>query len=552
MSAQAQNGKTRERNVHALERNYDGIIIGAGHHGLVLGAYLAKAGLDILVVERRLDYGGGLSTKEVTEPGFYHNLHSINHFHISETPWFKDLGLGERVTYITPRYEFGQAHSDGTALVLGRDLEETVANIARFSKKDAATFREWNRKGERITANIFLPERYSEPLPQTEREALLSRTMLGREFLAVTKRQPLDVVQELFENEHVRLLFLFKVSLFGTWLVDTLSTSPMGSVIRAFDLETGYQLCHGGSFNLARGLMETFIAAGGHYQPQVAIDRILIEGGQATGISLADGRTVRAAFIASTLDVHQTFEQLVGRGQLPEPFRRKLDGFRYTPWTIYGLHLALHESPRFAAASFDPNIDRALKWSIGAETMEDLFAAHRDVQAGRVPKLVQFGSGPLSLLDPTQAPPGKHTTYAWHVMPLSPDLGGQHHDEFQEEFADKIIETWARYCPNMTRRNIIARHIYTARDYACELINMRSGDIFMGAFNADQVMYNHFGYRSPIANLYNAGSAGHPGGAISGGAGYITAGIIARDLGLKPWWKPWDARAILAAMPQAA
>src|SRR6516162_3184289 len=119
----------------------------------------------ILVVERRLDYGGGLSTKEVTEPGFYHNLHSINHFQISEAPWFKDLGLGERVTYITPRYEFGQAHSDGTALVLGRDLEETVANIARFSKKDAATFREWNRKGERITANIFLPERYSEPLP---------------------------------------------------------------------------------------------------------------------------------------------------------------------------------------------------------------------------------------------------------------------------------------------------------------------------------------------------------------------------------------------------
>jgi phytoene dehydrogenase-like protein len=159
------------------------------------------------------------------------------------------------------------------------DACRDLANIARFSKKDAATFREWNRKGERITANIFLPERYSEPLPQTEREALLSRTMLGREFLAVTKRQPLDVVQELLENEHVRLLFLFKVSLFGTWLVDTLSTSPMGSVIRAFDLETGYQLCQGGSFNLARGLMETFIAAGGHYQPQVAIDRIIIEGG---------------------------------------------------------------------------------------------------------------------------------------------------------------------------------------------------------------------------------------------------------------------------------
>ena len=74
---------------------------------------------------------------------------------------------------------------------------------------------------------------------------------------------------------------------------------------------------------------------------------------------------------------------------------------------------------------------------------------------------------------------------------------------------------------------------------------MRGGDIFMGAFNAEQVMYNHFGYRTPIANLYYAGSAAHPGGAISGGSGYISAGIIARDLGLEPWWQPWDARAAL-------
>src|SRR5882757_9264554 len=86
-----------------LERSYDGIIIGAGHHGLVLGSYLAKAGLDILLVDRRLAYGGGLNTTEATAPGFYHNLHSINHFHISETPWFRDLGLASRVTYITPR-----------------------------------------------------------------------------------------------------------------------------------------------------------------------------------------------------------------------------------------------------------------------------------------------------------------------------------------------------------------------------------------------------------------------------------------------------------------
>jgi phytoene dehydrogenase-like protein len=538
----------------ALEKAYDGIIIGAGHHGLILGSYLARAGLDILLVDRRLTYGGGLSTREVTLPGFYHNLHSINHFHISEAPWFKDLNLDEHVTYITPRYEFGQAHQDGSALVLGRDLEESVANIARFSKKDAATFREWNGKAEKITAQIFLPERYAEPLPRKEREALLSRTALGREFIEVSNRQPIDVVRELFENEHVRLLFLFKVSLFGTWLVDTLSkTSPMGSVIRAFDLESGYQLCQGGSFNLARGLMEVFIASGGTFQPQVNIERIVIENGKAAGIELTDGRTARARqFVASTLDVHQTFESLVGSEQLPLAFLKKLDGFQYTTWSLFGLHLALNDSPRFAAEKFDPNINRTLKWSIGAETMEDLFSAHQDVQAGRVPKIVQFGSGPLSLLDPTQAPPGKHTTYCWHVMPLNPELGGKSYETFKEEFSDRIIECFARYCPNMTSKNILGRYVYTGREYIQELINMRCGDIFMGAFNAEQVMYNHFGYRSPIPNLYNAGSAGHPGGAISGGAGYISAGIIANDLGLKPWWTPWNARAALESLPQLA
>lgn len=535
----------------ALERTYDGIIIGAGQHGLVLGSYLAKSGLKILLVDRRLQYGGGLTTVEATQPGFYHNLHSINHFHIGEAPWFKDLGLADKVTYITPRYEFGQPHQDGSALVFGRDLDETLANVARFSKKDAQTFKEWNHKAEEITRSIFFPERYAEPLPREERERYLARSPVGRDFMEIAQRQPLEIVEELFENEHVKLLFLFKVSLFGTWLTDTLSkTSPMGSLIRAFDLESGYQLCQGGSFNLARGLMETFIAAGGTFEPQVNIDRIVVENGKASGIALADGRTVRATqFVASTLDVHTTFEHLLGQEQLPQAFAKKVADHKYTAWTLFGLHLALKETPRFHAESFDPNIRRTLKWSIGAETMGDLMSAFEDVNAGRPPRTIQFGSGPLSLLDPTQAPPGRHTTYAWHVMPEHPDIGTQSYEDFKQEFSEKILEKWARYCPNMTRDNIVGQYVYTAREYVQELPNMRNGDIFMGAFNADQVMYNHFGYRTPIGNLYMAGSAGHPGGAISGGAGYITAGLIARDLGLKPWWKPWDAAAALQTLP---
>lgn len=531
-------------------KTYDGIVIGAGQHGMILATYLARAGLDILLVERRLMHGGGLATTEATLPGFYHNSHSINHFHITETPWFHDLGLRETVPYVTPRYEFGQPHPDGSALVFSRDLEETLANVARFSKKDAETFRAWNAKAERATHDILLPERFSEPLSKAEREDLLSRTEIGRQFLDVTKREPFPLVDELFEHEWVKLLFLFKVSLFGTWLVDTTGReSPQGSVMRAFDLDTGYQLCRGGSFNLARGLMERFVEAGGHYRNQTHISRIVVEGGKAAGIETSEGETIRARqFVASTADVHQTFEDWIGREQLPADYLTKLDDFKYTAWTLFGVHFALDESPNFTAAADDPTLNRAQKWNVGAESIEDLLSAHEDVKNGRVPSVIQFGSGALSLNDPAQAPPGKHTTYAWHVMPLDPDIGDRSWEQFEGEFTQAIIDRFAQFAPNMTRDNILGTHTYTARTYAQELINMRSGCIFMGALSADQVMYNHWGYRSPVEGLYMAGSACHPGGAISGGAGYISAGLIAKDLGIEPWWEPVDARRALEAL----
>ena len=137
-------------------------------------------------------------------------------------------------------------------------------------------------------------------------------------------------------------------------------------------------------------------------------------------------------------------------------------------------------------------------------------------------------------------------------LPLHPDTGGRDYETFKDEFSDRIIETFARYCPNMTRQNIIGQYAYTGQEYVQELVNMRGGDIFMGAFNAEQVMYNHFGYRTPIPNLYYAGSAAHPGGAISGGPSYIAASVIARDLGITPWWQPADAREALEKIGKAA
>ena len=533
---------------HQNDASYDGIIIGAGHHGLILGNYLAQAGLRVLLVERRGQFGGGLSTEQRTLPGFRHNLHSINHFSVTSTPWYRDLGLDARVPYVTPRYEFAQPHADGSALIFSRDLDETLANIARFSAKDAKTFREWNALAEELTRRIFLRERFSEPLAADERDELLSASAMGREFLALTRRQPGEVVEDLFEDERLKVLFLFKLSLFGTVLHETLGTSsPLGSLIRAFDLATGYQLCQGGSWNLARGLMDRFVASGGQYLDNAHVERIIVDAGRASGVQLADGRTLRArSFVASTVDVHQTFESMIGRDQLPSAYRDKVDAFHYTSWSLFGVHFALKEAPRYTSASFDPNINQALKYNIGSETIASLMEAHREVEDGRVPSNVQFGGGALSVLDPTQAPPGRHTAYAWHVVPYDPTQDPATVKAANETLADAILEKWRAYAPNMVPDNVLGRYCYSAHDYANEIINMRGGDIFMGELSADQVMHNHFGYRTPIEGLYMAGSAAHPNGAITGGAGYISAGLIAHDLDLTPWWKPMDARVELA------
>ena len=135
-------------------------------------------------------------TKEATAPGFYHNLHSINHFHISETPWFKDLGLEDRVTYITPRYEFGQAHRDGTALVFGRDREETIANVARFSKKDADDLPrlEPPRRGDH-RAHPHAGTLCGAIAAVPNAKPCWRKRQSGATFSAISRRQPLDVVR---------------------------------------------------------------------------------------------------------------------------------------------------------------------------------------------------------------------------------------------------------------------------------------------------------------------------------------------------------------------
>jgi phytoene dehydrogenase-like protein len=266
-------------------------------------------------------------------------------------------------------------------------------------------------------------------------------------------------------------------------------------------------------------------------------------------VELEDGRTVRARqFVASTVDVPQTFRQMVGLDRLPAEYRAKVESFQHTKWALFGLHLSMREAPNYKAAAFDPNVNQALKYNIGIESVDQILAQQRQVAERKIPSPIAFGAGNLTVIDPTQAPKGMATAYGWMVVPNAPDGDPANFDKIKHDLGDQMIELWSQYAPNVKPSNILEKHVWTPYDYTRDLINMVEGDIFMGSFTGEQTMWNHFGYRTPIPNLYMAGSPTHPGGAVSGGGGYIASRVIAEDLGLRPWWTPVDARKSLEAI----
>lgn len=527
---------------------FDGVFIGGGHQSLVCAAYMAKAGLDVAVLERSHTVGGGLSTIDTSGLGFRFNLHSINHFHVPHTPWYSDLDLESAgVEYIRPENEFAQPHSDGTGIVLSRDRERTVDIISEFSEADADQYDRQSRVAEQLTGHIYLAERYDEPLPPDERRDLLESTELGREFLRWTTTSAFDLVDEWYESERLKTLFLFKLAIFGEPGEGVDNPSHKGGITRCFNGKHTYQIARGGSQMLALGLQQVIQQHGGSVFTNCEVASIDVEDGRAVAVTLADGTSFGARqFVASGVDAHQTYDRFVGRDRLPESMASKLDSFEYTEWSLMGTHFALEEAPDYEAAEAVPEMNNALKYNLGMESLEDIRGAHDAVVDKSMPEETAFGGGALTTFDHTQAPDGKHTAYAWQVAPYDIHGDPENWRTEAERCRDNVLEKWSEYAPNMTEENVVHSYTYSPHQIARSVPNMVQGDIFMGAFHEDQTLHNHIGYRSPIEGLFLCGSATHPGGAINGAPGYIAAKVIHEELGMEPWWDPVDAREQLA------
>jgi|YNPNPStandDraft_1061719.scaffolds.fasta_scaffold02806_1 phytoene dehydrogenase-like protein len=536
-----------------MKDTFDAIVIGGGHNGQILAAYLTKAGLETLVLERRMEPGGGLCTEEVTIPGFYHNLHAFFLRWIPDLPFYKDLELHRYgIRMIMPPVQTLAPFSDGRCLVFHTDEEKTIRNISFFSKKDAETYRDLMRRFKSINEKIITPESYAPPVPFEEKKAILERSAIGRDYLAISEKSPMELAKALFDSDQMRAMIIFIVTT-RMFLADepglgyNLVSAMVGS------LRGG--LCVGGSHYLAHGISKFIEAHGGRVWEASHVREIIVEAGRATGVVLDDGRRIMARkVVASSVDIPQTFLELLAEDRLDPETLGKARQYSFSKLVLFGVHLALNEPPRYTSAAFDPEIDHGLNYNIGLECVEDFEAHVREVDQGIPPKKPGMQCAVPTLHDPTQAPSGKHTAFLWQFAPYNlKDGGPQAWDRVKEGYMDVCLERWRQYAPNLDKRNILARYAFTPLDVERKLINMRGGDHCVGAATRDQMLENRpfpglRPYRTPIEGLYLCGSGTHPFGNITGAPGYNAARVICEDLGIRPWWNPPEPRELWATL----
>jgi phytoene dehydrogenase-like protein len=514
---------------------YDGIILGAGHNGMILQAYLGKAGMKVLTIERKAVTGGGLATLEdPRHPGFLHNTHAFFQRAITTMPWYVDLELERHgARYIEPELNVALLTRDDGLLAWWTDIERTAQSFEQFSRKDAETLRRWHHEFVPIVQDILAPEAKAPPLPPDERRRLLERSAAGRRLLEVSALSPLEFVAKEFEHPTVRAGLLF---FNGLREVD-LRVRGFGHHIAALLASPAKaQISRGGSAALARALEAAVRESGGEFRVMTEPRRIIVEGGRALGVETTEGEFIRARnFVASSLNPHQTFLDLLDDTLVPTEIHERVKNFQYNLLApLFALHLNLREPPQYSCSARHPEVARALMVIMGLDHFDQFGDIVRHHEAGTIPPTVMWGACP-TVFDPSQAPPGCHTGFMWEKLPYhlkgNPDWSG-----VGEEHGRAMLALWQKHAPNLADA-VLDSFTRTPKDTERSLPNMREGDLLVGAFTNGQIGYHRpfpgaGAYRTHLPGLYLCGSSSHPGGNITGLPGYNAAQVILSDLGI--------------------
>jgi phytoene dehydrogenase-like protein len=529
----------------AIERkgdavSYDFIVIGAGHNGLACAAYLARAGARVLVLERGARVGGGCHTAEATLPGFRHNLCSVVHTHIPLSPVYRDLELERHgVRYVYPAQLRGTIFPDHRSLVMYREPERMAAELARYSARDARTFRQLVEDYGEFIDSTYLPLMYSPPLPPSLQSAELEKSAEGRTLLQWQASTPVQLLDELFESEEVRVHFLARMTVLG-FAPDQFG---QGWICLFRILKAEAPICVGGSQQLAEGLRRAFEAAGGAVQTDTEVKRILLRGNRATGVETADGRRLEAAkAVITNVEPKKSFLRMVGEEHLPAAFAARVRNYHSRGRSLFVLHLALSEPPQYRAGAQNPPVNTAFSQEMFGGSVRDQVRAYQEIAMGKPPREPMLQITLPTLFDPSQAPAGRHTAVVWQYAPYAVEPGGpQGWRGLREEYAAHLLELWRSYAPNLTRDKILGMAIQDPTDTERLNDNLVNGVDVVGDMTPDQMGYfrpfaGWSSYRTPLEGLYMCGGYCHPGGGVHAGAGHNAAGVIAEDYQLRKWW----------------
>lgn len=532
--------------------NCDVIVLGGGDNGLLCASYLAKAGAKTLLLQRetRCDIAGNLNTGEFQGPYRFNLLPPYMVMLGARAPCHSDLQLAKQsLAYITPPVQLAFHHNDGRALVFHLDPKKSATSIARFCAADAQRFLALHAEFHQLCEEILIPSLYA-PDGSTEVAAQLGATDLGKRLAYLSAKTPIAIVDSYgFECPQVREAILYLATFWG---LDPWQAGVGHLVVLWVYCLMNSSLVKSGNLAAANALYHSFLENGGDCPLDVGVERILMENKKAVGVRLNDGREIRARAVVSTLDIEQTFLELVGEDKLPDSLAKACHAWEWQQSSLLGCHFGYKgEAPSYHSAEFDSDANQAYIHVFGVEQAGDVAAIHQTISKGEVPMghgraicATQFDEfhagfahvgGPLQTLRFEVPVPNRLKDRAWKDA----------HAACQKA----ALETWRRYANNVVDETLSYSRVVTPHELQRCLPSFKQGSFAGGNYSSDRMGYAgtqaaSISYRSEIPGLYMGGASTQSGGLIHFAAGYNAAGIVARDLNLSQLWEePANVRA---------
>ena len=510
---------------------FDVVTIGSGHNGLIASAYMAAAGKKVLVLERNAWFGGGVVTRELTRPGFLHDQHSMAHIFIQANPVLKndELGLKARygLKYLFPEVPMMSVFEDGQTLRLYRDRERTVREIAKFSARDAETFR-WLATKAAGYLPMIEASLYTAPTPLGATYALMDQSREGREMWRYMQMSSHDLLCDLFENDRVRMHF---ARVAGENLVspDEKATGMGVFVFVGFLEAWGIGIPVGGSGQLTAALISHIRDHGGEVLADADVARVTVRNGRAAGVETSDGRRFDATDgVIAAIHPHDIGRMVDG---VPKEVVSDAQATHISQIGCITVHAALNEPLRFRADAVE-----AVMIELLPNDYDVLRKSFDDLRYGELSRNPLVGLGSLTMFDDSRVPAGNATMHAWDYVPFE-RADGMGWDDVKHDYAERMIGHMGRYIENLNDNNIIAYHCDSPLDMERTSSSFRRGDLHGIASTTYQ-----YGAHRPTPELgqnvvpgcerlYLVGPFQHPGGGVFG-AGRAAAVRACEDLGM--------------------